>query len=201
MNNILIFNFTVIPTNETNVGQVKTSKILARFKFRLTAGFNSRSALGFTSSPFSTLFSSNLYFAIYNPCAFKIRRHYIFYAKSKKFEMYLLEKNKLLDTAVAKLNTFKYYLPLKISTPNNMVVLFEELEHLAALRFHEKKKDKLLKSYWNPHTITWGSIIKVPYSNKAGIYLIQNKITNKKYIGKSINLAQRIANYANIYYI
>jgi len=36
---------------------------------------------------------------------------------------------------------------------------------------------------------------------RAGIYMITNTITKKKYIGKSINLFERFMNYASDYYL
>jgi len=37
--------------------------------------------------------------------------------------------------------------------------------------------------------------IQKEHKNKSGIYCITNKVNNKKYIGKSINIASRIANH------
>ena len=90
-----------------------------------------------------------------------------------------------------------------INNPNEFLVSYENLEQLTRILMYFKLKDKHIMSdsnriffyrIWNQDYIEY-------FENKAAIYLIQNKITKKKYIGKTNNLHNRLANYCDPFYI
>lgn len=90
-----------------------------------------------------------------------------------------------------------------INNPNEFLVSYENLEQLTYILMHFKLKDKNLMSEHDRMLLyrIWNQDSKKYFDNKAAIYLIQNKITKKKYIGKTNNLYDRLSNYCDVNYI
>ena len=85
---------------------------------------------------------------------------------------------------------------LSISYPPKFIICYDNLEQLAT-KFRTKKDLNLL--YRDRKSLVigrWKEDMRI-YNEKAGIYLIFNKITKKSYVGKSSNLLKRIENYCS----
>lgn len=87
-----------------------------------------------------------------------------------------------------------------INNHKEFLVTYLNLEQLTfiLLKIKNLKKNDydgiMLARIWNPEYSAF-------FKNKPAIYLIQNKITKKNYIGKSNNLHDRLANYCNVSYL
>jgi len=78
--------------------------------------------------------------------------------------------------------------------------------NLPLSNFTMKDKDKFLslindKDCFTNFSFNGKSIIKTKYHKKQGIYLWVNNINNRSYVGKSVNLYQRLSKYLSTTYI
>lgn len=81
---------------------------------------------------------------------------------------------------------------------HQFVIRYDNLEQLTFVLWsltykRDKSHNTWITRYWRKE--------KLPFDNKTGIYMIQNKVTQKKYIGKSLNLIKRLENYCSYTYL
>ncbi|KAK3983766.1 hypothetical protein QBC44DRAFT_338125 [Cladorrhinum sp. PSN332] len=91
-----------------------------------------------------------------------------------------------------------FTLPLE----EEFIIRFNNLEEVAAI-FHQKKiycRSKTL-SHKSDNILHHYNKFKTYLEKAPGIYLIQNLVTKKKYIGKSSNLLNRLDNYTKINFL
>lgn len=106
------------------------------------------------------------------------------YSNLKEEEIVRIFPNKVTDTHFT-------------NETNNFIICYKSLEQLASIFYFKKLGDNTQKT-------DFATILKNEsnlYLNKPGIYMIQNKITKKKYIGKATNLLNRLENYCDYHYI
>lgn len=189
--------YSVIPSSERNDGHYSDKYSELRF-----ASLVSCVTRPFVS-PLPWSFSHE-YFGL------SFKRSYHFYVKSKKIAReYDLEKKPFSNMwkRIWQLKTWelgneflvKTFPPVNASDHNKFLIRYENLEHLAHLIW-------ILKNEKNSYFLSsirdsWSQDSNKFLVNKPGIYLIQNSITKKKYIGKSSNLIARLKNYCDVSYI
>lgn len=172
MKTILKFN-TVIPTDEIVEGQGRTFKTLPRLN----------SCLLISKLQPNIKFTFNYHLSTF-------KKQYHFYIKSRKINEQIKKENKpaiILNKRIWDLKHLKFK-DIHVSYPKNQVICFENLEQIGAVLYNKKVKPKEVKDT--------NKIIE-QFNNKAGIYLIRNKINKKFYIGKSTNIHKRISNYCD----
>lgn len=188
--------YSVIPSSERNGGHY--SEKYSELRFASFIGCVNRPLV----SPLPWGFSHE-YFGLY------FRRSYHFYVKSRKIvREYNLEKKPFADMSKRIWRVKSWELrdeflvktspPVNATDHNKFLIRYENLEHLAHLIWIIKKD----KSFFLPNRRdSWAQDSEKFLVNKPGIYLIQNSITKKKYVGKSSNLMARLKNYCDVSYI
>lgn len=123
-----------------------------------------------------------------------------FYSKSRKFYGIRVKDTytpwRRFLKKLWKYNNFKEEQFTK-SFPNGFLISYHNLEQLAAILYWKVDGDPKQKIYFSKIFNTDSN----KYLDKPGIYMIQNNVTKKKYIGKASNILKRLENYCDYRYL
>lgn len=169
------------PSSVRGVGLDKVWFTLSRFGF--SVGFSAKkSTITIKNSYHAKLYRKDYrdyYFEYFNP-------RKAFNLNIKKLSRQKLELTKTLPSE-------------NLPKERQFVIRFESLEQVAVLFRVYKNTKKDISKLWEISNL-WGND-KSRLNNKPGIYLIQNRVNKKMYIGKSNNLLLRLENYSNYDYL
>lgn len=126
------------------------------------------------------------------------KRHYHFYIKSRKLEETIKLANKQKNKEFSNI----WSSPVKeedilVSHPKGFVICFDSILQLSSIYTWSKHSKPQEKSTFSR---LWLKTTE-PFKDKSGIYMIINKVTKKKYIGKSSDLLKRLQNYCDLNFL
>lgn len=121
---------------------------------------------------------------------------FFFYPKSKKFQdLFYKDKSIKIDKHLQNLPCPKKE-DISISYPEGFLVCFNNMEQIQKLLYEIKHRniDKTQKDYIKKLLQDEDGLS--PYLDYSGIYLIQNKVNKKRYVGKASSLGSRLLQYS-----